>query len=121
MRIDEFQTWLAQFECLTERQREQARTMLDQRQRAAGETDTGGAPRARQSVGRRASARQLPRPDRQQTPHPAQGLPATVPRRRRKYLDSYPRWFQQVELSYQPSPRACLAAALSTPCIRFAN
>ena len=38
-----------------------------------------------------------------------------------KYLDSYLRWFQQVDLSGQPSPRGCLAAALATPCIRFAN
>ena len=38
-----------------------------------------------------------------------------------KYLDSYPGWFQQVELSGKPSPRTCLTAALTAPKIRFAN
>ena len=37
-----------------------------------------------------------------------------------KYVDSYLRWFRQVELSGQPSPRDSLGAALNTPCMRFA-
>ena len=38
-----------------------------------------------------------------------------------KYLDSYLRWFHLIELGDQPSPRACLEAAMARPCIRFAN
>ena len=38
-----------------------------------------------------------------------------------KYLDSYLRWFHLIELGDQPSPRACLEAAMAKPCIRFAN
>ena len=38
-----------------------------------------------------------------------------------EYLDSYLRWFQQVELSARPFSRASLPAARSTPCICFAN
>ena len=38
-----------------------------------------------------------------------------------KYLDSYLRWFHLVELGDQPSPRACLEAAMAKPCLRFAN
>ncbi len=46
-------------------------------------------------------------------------------RRRRsiatKYLDSYLMWFHLIELGDQPSPRACLEAAIARPCLRFAN
>ncbi len=46
-------------------------------------------------------------------------------RRRRgiatKYLDSYLRWFHLIELGDQPSPRACLEAAIARPRLRFAN
>ena len=46
-------------------------------------------------------------------------------RRRRgiatKYLDSYLRWFHLTELGDQPSPRACLKAAMARPRLRFAN
>ena len=46
-------------------------------------------------------------------------------RRRRgiatKYLDSYLRWFHLIALGDQPSPRACLEAAMAKPCLRFAN
>ena len=35
-----------------------------------------------------------------------------------KYLDSYLRWFHLIELGDQPSPRACLEAAMARPCIR---
>ena len=38
-----------------------------------------------------------------------------------KDLDSYLRWFHLIELGDQPSPRACLEAAMARPCIRFAN
>ena len=38
-----------------------------------------------------------------------------------KYLDSYLRWFHLIELGDQPSPRACLEAAMARPCLRFAN
>ena len=38
-----------------------------------------------------------------------------------KYLDSYLRWFHLIELGDQPSPRACLEAAMAKPCLRFAN
>ena len=38
-----------------------------------------------------------------------------------KYLDSYLRWFHLIELGDQPSPRACLKAAMARPCLRFAN
>ena len=38
-----------------------------------------------------------------------------------KYLDSYLRWFHLIELGNRPSPRACLAAAMARPCLRFAN
>ena len=38
-----------------------------------------------------------------------------------KYLDSYLRWFHLIELGDQPSPRACLEAAMAWPCLRSAN
>ena len=39
-----------------------------------------------------------------------------------KYLDSYLRWFHLIELGDQPSPRACLEAAVARQCrLRFAN
>ena len=38
-----------------------------------------------------------------------------------EYLDSYLRWFHLIELGDQPSPRACLEAAMVKPCLRFAN
>ena len=38
-----------------------------------------------------------------------------------KYLDSYLRWFHLIELADRPTPRACLAAAMAKPCIRFTN
>ena len=38
-----------------------------------------------------------------------------------KYLDSYLRWFHLIELGDQPSPRACLEAAMARPCLRFGN
>ena len=38
-----------------------------------------------------------------------------------KYLDSYLRWFHLIELGDQPSPRACLEAAMARPCLRSAN
>ncbi len=38
-----------------------------------------------------------------------------------KYLDSYLRWFHLIELGDQPSPRACLEAAMARPRLRFAN
>ena len=38
-----------------------------------------------------------------------------------KYLDSYLRWFHLIELGDQPSPTACLEAAMARPCLRFAN
>ena len=37
------------------------------------------------------------------------------------YLDSYLRWFHLIELGDQPSPRACLEAAMTRPCLHFAN
>ena len=38
-----------------------------------------------------------------------------------KYLDSYLRWFHLIELGDQPSPRACLEAAMARPRLRFTN
>ena len=38
-----------------------------------------------------------------------------------KYLDSYLRWFHLIGLGDQPSPRACLEAAMARPCLRSAN
>ncbi len=38
-----------------------------------------------------------------------------------KCLDSYLRWFHLVVLGRHPSPRACLAAASTRSCLRFAN
>lgn len=38
-----------------------------------------------------------------------------------KYLDSYLRWFHLIQLGDQPSPRACLKAAMAKPCLQFAN
>ena len=38
-----------------------------------------------------------------------------------KYLDSYLRWFHLIELGGQPSPRACLEAAMARPRLRFTN
>ena len=38
-----------------------------------------------------------------------------------KYLDSYLRWFHLIELGDRPSPRACLEAAMTRPCLRIAN
>ncbi len=38
-----------------------------------------------------------------------------------KYLDSYLRWFHLIELGDQPSPGACLKAAMARPRLRFAN
>ena len=38
-----------------------------------------------------------------------------------KYLDSYLRWFHLIALGGQPSPRACLQAAMTKPSLRFAN
>ena len=38
-----------------------------------------------------------------------------------KYRDSYLRWFHLIELGHQPSPRACLEAAMTKPCLRFTN
>ena len=38
-----------------------------------------------------------------------------------KYLDSYLRWFHPIKLGDQPSPRACLDAAMAKPCLRFDN
>ena len=46
---------------------------------------------------------------------PFRGVVAT------KYLDSYPRWFQQVELVREASPGSCLVASMAPKCIRFAN
>ena len=37
-----------------------------------------------------------------------------------KYLDSYLRWYQQVGLVREASPRTCLVASMTTQCIRFA-
>ncbi len=37
-----------------------------------------------------------------------------------RYLDSYLRWFQRLELE-NASPRACLATAIARPCIQFVN
>ena len=37
-----------------------------------------------------------------------------------RYLDNYLRWFQRLELE-NASPRACLATAITRPCIQFAN
>ncbi len=46
-------------------------------------------------------------------------------RRRRgiatKYLDSYLRWFHLIALANQPSPRACLHAAMAAISLRFEN
>ena len=38
-----------------------------------------------------------------------------------KYLDSYPRWFQQVGLFREASPHSFLAPSLAPQCMRFAN
>ena len=38
-----------------------------------------------------------------------------------KYLDSYLRWCHLIELADQPSPKACLKAAMDKPSLRFAN
>ena len=38
-----------------------------------------------------------------------------------KYLDSYLRWFHLIGMVGRASPRACLAAAISSPCIHFGN
>ena len=38
-----------------------------------------------------------------------------------KHLDSYLRWFQQVGLVREASPRSCLVASMAPKCIRFAN
>ena len=38
-----------------------------------------------------------------------------------KYLHSYLRWFHLIELGDQLSPRACLKAAMTKPCLRFTN
>ena len=38
-----------------------------------------------------------------------------------KDLDSYPRWFHLIELGDQPSPRACLDAAMAKTRLQFAN
>ena len=38
-----------------------------------------------------------------------------------KDLDSYLRWFHLIELGHQPSPRACLEAAIAKPYLRFTN
>ena len=38
-----------------------------------------------------------------------------------KYLDSYLRWFHLIELGDRPSPRACLEAAMTKPCLQLAN
>ena len=38
-----------------------------------------------------------------------------------KYLDSYLRWFQQVGLVPEASPRSCLVASMAPKCIHFAN
>ena len=38
-----------------------------------------------------------------------------------KYLDSYLRWYQQVGLVREASPRTCLVASMTPQCIRFAN
>ncbi len=38
-----------------------------------------------------------------------------------KCLDSYPRWFHLIEPGDQPSPRACLDAAIARPRLRLAN
>jgi len=38
-----------------------------------------------------------------------------------KYLDSHLRWFHLIALGDQPSPRACLEAAMARPCLRVAN
>ena len=37
-----------------------------------------------------------------------------------RYLDSYLRWFQRLELE-NASPRACLATAIARPCRQFVN
>ena len=42
-------------------------------------------------------------------------------RHRHQDLDSYLRWFHLIELGDQPSPRACLEAAMAKPYLRFAN
>ena len=38
-----------------------------------------------------------------------------------KYLGSYLRWFHLIGMVGRASPRACLAAAISSPCIPFGN
>ena len=38
-----------------------------------------------------------------------------------KYFDSYPRWFHLIELGDQPSPRACLDAAMAKTRLQFTN
>lgn len=38
-----------------------------------------------------------------------------------KYLDSYLRWFHMIILDPVPTQRTCLAAAMTRPCIQFAN
>ena len=38
-----------------------------------------------------------------------------------KCLDSYLRWFRQVGLVREASPRSCLVASMTPECIRFAN
>ena len=38
-----------------------------------------------------------------------------------KYLDSYLNWFHLIGMAQKASPRACLATAISNPCIQFGN
>lgn len=38
-----------------------------------------------------------------------------------KYLESYLRWFHMLVLDPNPTSRTCLAAALTRPCMQFAN
>lgn len=38
-----------------------------------------------------------------------------------KYLNSYLRWFQEVGLGGEASPRSCLVAPMTPRCIHFAN
>lgn len=68
-----------------------------------------------------ARARKLSHPDGEQPPPTAERVPATIPGVATKYLDSYPRWFQQVGLFREASPHSFLAPSLAPQCMRFAN
>ena len=81
----------------------------------------GSAARGGQRVGRQARARQLPHPDGQQPSPTVETVLGAIPGVATKYLDSYLRWFQQVGLVREASPRSCLVASMTPQCIRFAN